>query len=319
MDPNTENQLENDDFAAAFDQLAQELMPPAAEPAPAAAEAAPAVVDSAAESAPAAAEPAAAAAESAPAAAEPAAAAAESAPAAAEPAAAAAEPAAPSELEQLRAELAELKAQVKAPAAAEPAPAAKPAEPAPLYSSAEQEALAAYENEWPDVAKGEALKRRGEYQRLVSHIFSEVQRVYGPAVEYYQSRSERDQYTDLKAAISDYDEVRDKTIEWANQQPSYLKAAYTKVIEEGTPEEVADLVDRFKKETGYVSAPAATTAKPAPAGGMAAPANSKTELPAAAKQAAKALRVVDTKRAEQTSLDDPNDFDGAFKQFAAAK
>ena len=289
-----------EDFAAAFDEIAADLTPPGGAADPAAAE--PADAD------PAAAEPATAE----PAAADPAAAAepaADTDPAAAEPAvAAAAEPAAvdsaaAAELATARARIAELET---AQPAAEPV--AEPAKETPVYTAEEEATIAKHREDWPDVAAGEALVRRAEYRALVSYVFDQVAKVYGPVREYYDSRSSRDQYTDIVGLVPDYDTVRDKTIEWAAAQPAYLKTAYDQVIESGSPEDVADLITRFKKETGYVSPVAPAVAAPA----------KPTALPEKAKQAAAALRVVSSKRSEPTAGADPNDFDAAFEEFSRA-
>jgi hypothetical protein len=217
--------------------------------------------------------------------------------------AAAAEAAA--EKEELRARLAALEASTKAP---EATPAEKP-----IYTDAEKAILAKYEEDWPDVAAGEALKRRAEYRDLVRYVFDQVQQVYGPLLDYYQVRSAKDHYAEIKNLVPDYDEVRDKAIAWVETQPAYLKAAFTQVVESGSAEEVADLIARFKKDTGYAAPAKAPAAAVVPSGMPAG-----KELPPAAKKAAAALKVVETGRTEQTSGVDPNDFDAAFKEFSAA-
>jgi hypothetical protein len=123
--------------------------------------------------------------------------------------------------------------------------------------------------------------------------------------------------------VSDYDDVRDKALAWVDSQPDYLKAAYKQVTDGGSPEEVADLITRFKKETNYVSpeapTPPATTGAaasttPAVPAKPAAPA-----LPAAATKAAAKLAVVKTGRTEQESGTSDEDFDGAFAKYAASE
>jgi hypothetical protein len=216
------------------------------------------------------------------------------------------------------AEISALKAQLEAmksaPQAA-PAPApSSPAEPAPIYSADESALLAKYHEDWPDIAKGEMLQRRAEYRDLVKYVFDQVQATYGPVAEYFQTRSGKDQYSDIKTLVSDYDQVRDATIAWAKSQPAYLASAYDKVISEGSAEDVADLIARFKKETNYAAPAASTPAAPVPVKG-AVPAS--TTLPEKARQAAAALRVVSSKRSEASSgAADPNDFESAFAEFA---
>jgi cell division septation protein DedD len=127
------------------------------------------------------------------------------------------------------------------------------------------------------------------------------------------------QLRDLKDLVSDYDEVREPVIEWVGKQPDYLRTAYEKVTSEGTPEQVADLISRFKKETNWVAPAAAGTPAPVPAPAPApapapTPAPANGALPAAAAAAAASLKPVKTGRTEPNSAQDPNDFDGAWAE-----
>ena len=164
------------------------------------------------------------------------------------------------EFAALQAELAALKNASAAPAAeAKPEP---PAPPAPLYSAEEQSAIDGYLKEWPDVAKGEALVRRAEYQQLANFMFSQ----FMPRIEQLERSTSttvtRNQYKDIVSLVPDYDEVRDATLAWIETQPGFLKAAYQKVAQDGSPQDVAELITRFKKETNYAPA-----ANPGAAGG----------------------------------------------------
>lgn len=323
----TEVAAADDDFSKAFDEL---TLPTGTAPAPAAAAADITDVVAKAEPAPAGAAPAAG---DAGAAAPAPAAAAEPAPAAAAPAVPEApapanpEPVVNPEIAALQAEIAALKAaQTAAPAPAAPTPEPAPAA-VPVYTDAEAAIIAKYKEDWPDIQAGEALVRRAEYRELVGYVFDQVRQQLAPVMEFTQSQSGRTQYSDLVALVPDYDAVRDKTLEWINAQPAYLKAAYQAVADTGTPADVADLINRFKKETGYVSptqsAPAApAAAAPAAAAPAAKPATAKpaAALPAAAAAAAANLRVVKSGRTEPgTAAADPDDFDAAFAEFSKAK
>jgi hypothetical protein len=173
-----------------------------------------------------------------------------------------------------------------------------------------------YAAEWPDIAAGEALTRRAEHRDLVAFIFSEVRRFVEPIQAFVETRSTKDQYSEIKSLVSDYDDVRDKTLAWIDTQPAYLQAAYKEVTQSGAPEDVADLINRFKKETGYVAAPAAASAA-APASAPAVPA--APAKPTAAKVVAASLKVVPSSRTEAATPADANDFDSAFKEFSNAK
>jgi hypothetical protein len=86
-----------------------------------------------------------------------------------------------------------------------------------------------------------------------------------------------------------------------------LQAAYKHVINSGTVDEVVDLINRWRTETGT---PLQPQAQPAPA------AKKATELPAAAKQAVAALAPVSSKRSSVPQTVDEGDFDSAFAAFA---
>jgi len=175
----------------------------------------------------------------------------------------------------------------------------------PYYSEEETKFLQDYEKDWPDVAKAEALRRRAEYRDLVGYVFQEVAKEIMPVMDMVRTLSERTHLSDLHNTVEDYDSVRDKVIDWVGKQPSYLQAAYNHVIKQGTVDEVADLINRYKQETG-------TTTRTAPSASR----KTETELPTATKQAAAALAPVSSKRSAIIAGQDPNDFESAFSSFA---
>lgn len=194
----------------------------------------------------------------------------------------------------------------------EPVASSRAPEPAeqPLYSPDEQQVLSKYIEEWPEVAQAEALMRRQEYRHLVQHIFNEVLQTIRPLQDTVSTLAAHTQYSQLTQQVPDYDNIRDGVIEWVKQQPAYLQPAYNYVIEKGTPEEVVDLIDRFRQSSGLSAAPASAPA---------APVVKKTEpvLPADAKQAAASLAPVSSKRSAVAPSAEPQDFDSAFMAFAS--
>jgi siderophore synthetase component len=137
----------------------------------------------------------------------------------------------------------------------------------------------------------------------VGYVFQEVAKELSPLLGQVRNLSERAQLSDLQGRVENYAQDRDAVVEWAQKQPAYLRAAYNHVIQQGTVDEVADLITRFRQDTGAQrAAPAA--AKP------------KTDLPAATKQAAAALAPVSSKRSAVIRGTDPNDFESAFEEFA---
>lgn len=178
----------------------------------------------------------------------------------------------------------------------------------PLYSKEDQEFLDGYEKDWADVARGEALKRRAEYQQLLQHVFTQVANFVKPLQETAEVLAERSFVTDVKSAVPDYsDQLRDSVVTWVKTQPAYLQMAYNQVITEGTVDEVKDLIERYRTATG--------AKKPAGAGGAKKP-NGENELSGQAKQAATELAPVDSKRSGVQAPGDPSSFDDAWKQAA---
>jgi hypothetical protein len=188
-----------------------------------------------------------------------------------------------------------------------PPPAAAPAaaeSEVDIYNADEKAFLATYDNDWGDVARGEALKRRGEYRDLIGYVFGEMAKQLRPVFDTVDVLSTRTHLSDLRAQVDDYDVVREKVVGWVEEQPMYLQTAYKQVIQAGTAEEVAHLIDSYRKATG---APAAAITQPEKRSG---------ELSDDAKKAALSLAPVTTKRSTIPQADDPDDFDAAFARFA---
>jgi hypothetical protein len=181
-------------------------------------------------------------------------------------------------------------------------PQAQQPQPAPLFTPEEIKELEAYEKDWPDVAKAEALRRRAEYSQLISYVFQQVSQRLAPLEQQTAGVSTRSHLNDLYTLIPDYDQVRDPVLAWVDQQPAYIKNAYMQVAQQGTPAEVADLVGRYKLATG-LQAKAALAAPTAPAPQV--------------RKAAAALAPVKSARSNVTDAQ-PEDFDSAFAAFAKA-
>jgi hypothetical protein len=183
----------------------------------------------------------------------------------------------------------------------------------PLYTEEEQALIDTYQKDWPDIARAEALSRRAEYQQLLNFVFTQVQSVVGPLTETVDVMSNQSHLAQLQGQIPDYDDVRDKVVKWVDDQPAYLQAAYKHVITEGTAEEVADLVERYRKENGIE--PPVKQEKAS--SGKQQQQSQDTELPAATKKAAAGLAPVRSKRSTAGGEGaDPADFDAAFAEFA---
>jgi len=189
--------------------------------------------------------------------------------------------------------------------------------PPDIYAADEKEFLASYDKEWPDIVKGEALKRRAEYAELVKHIFTEIARVYDPLVtrgaQAAEDVAEANTLAVVRSAHADYDgAMYDDVLKWAGTLTGTRKKIVDTTIAEGDPQELVDLLTEFKSATGRKPRVVAGVAAAAPA--------AVTELSAKAKQAAKALGVVDSKRTAPVSgQPDINDFDAAWAEALGSK
>ena len=183
----------------------------------------------------------------------------------------------------------------------QPQPQAQQPQQAPLFTPDEIKELEAYEKDWPDVAKAEALRRRAEYSQLISYVFQQVSQRLAPLEQQTAGVSTRSHLNDLYTLIPDYDQVRDPVLAWVDQQPAYLKNAYMQVAQQGTPAEVADLVGRYKQANGVQAPVVRAPAAPAPQ----------------VRKAAAALAPVQSARSNVAETA-PEDFDSAFAAFAKA-
>lgn len=200
-----------------------------------------------------------------------------------------------------------------------PAPTPAP-EAASVYTPEEATELADLQKEWPDMHRLFSLMSRQLQVDTLNYAFSEVSKAITPLQETVGAYTTNDHMAAIYEAHEDYDAVYQPTMEWIENQPSFLKTAYQNVVKQGTAEDVAEMIQRFKNETGWVAPTAGTpAAKPAPAPKAPAPSQQQTELSAAAKQAAKAMGAVGAKRGASAGAQDPNDFDSAWEEATSTK
>jgi hypothetical protein len=205
-------------------------------------------------------------------------------------------------LDRLAAKVAE-----RAPAAEQGGAAA--AQEQPLYTEDEAKVLAKFEDEWPEVKQAFELQQRAITRSVIGYVFQEIRKEFDPIADAVEALVGRAHVTELKDKVGEYtDAERNDIITWAKTQPTYLQKAYNDVIESGSPEEVADLVGRYREAKGIVPA-----GEPAPK-----PQGGDTELSGAAKQAADKLAPVRSKQSVVSAPDDPSNFDAAWAKFATA-
>jgi hypothetical protein len=175
-------------------------------------------------------------------------------------------------------------------------------QPTPLTEE-ETETLTTYLSEFPQVAAAQQIVARRQIEAAVNYVLAEVASVLQPIAQRLDVVAQRSHLGDLEHVVPDYADVRQKVIDWVETQPDYLRSAFHSVIQQGTVDQVKDLIDRYRAATGMAGTPIPLS----PTG--------PTELPAAAKKAAAALAQVSSKRSTTTSST-PTDFDGAFETYA---
>lgn len=217
--------------------------------------------------------------------------------------------------EELRLMREEMRAAATAKAEPEPEPVVEtPPEPQEFaFSPDEQAALTAFEADWPEISAASTLRMRENNFKVVTHIFNEVQKYLNPYIETLKQLNEQAVTSDedahiaaITSAHSDYEAVFDDVQAWIKEQSPARQRAFKAVAEEGTAEEVIDLISVYKEVKGLKPAP---TVVSSPAIAPAAP--------PATNKAVQRLTAVPSRRAATSTAGDPNDFDGAFAEFAA--
>lgn len=180
-----------------------------------------------------------------------------------------------------------------------------------LFSSEEVEQLQSFEKDWPDVAQAMKVVMRANQQAMADYIFKEINKYLQPRMEMLDAVAQRAHYAEITSAIPNYEDTRDKVIQWAldERQPEYLRKAYEGVIKRGNVDEIRHLVEQYQTATG-----ASVTHQQQPASAP-APSRKSPELPPAAKKAAQSLAPVSAQRSAPQVQDDPHDFTSAFHKF----
>ena len=187
--------------------------------------------------------------------------------------------------------------------------------PDPQFTEEEQKAIAEFEKNWDEISPVFNIKLKhaiaaveAKAARTIAKVVENIYSDFTPLINSHL----KSEATSFRGAVlkahEDYDAVYPKLEGWIKTHPAYLQSGLLKAYNEGTAEEVIDLVSRYKQANGVKPQAAAP----------AAPEQGETKKPAAAVAAA-ALAPVDTKRTTpKPSGDDPNDYDSAFDEAAAS-
>lgn len=194
--------------------------------------------------------------------------------------------------------------------------AAQPVEETPPFTAEEQQILTDFAKDLPEAAAAMQLMTRETARQTAMYIFSQL----GPVISALQQQTTKitnESHIDqIYSLVPDYDEVREKAIAWAQdaKQPAFMRKAYDNVIKDGSPQDIATLVDQYRVANNIAKPATATAAAPA----VAKPAVKTPVVDPAVAAAAAALAPVKTQRSQVNGegLIDPNNFDEAFSKFA---
>jgi hypothetical protein len=199
-----------------------------------------------------------------------------------------------------------------------PPPAAEPSIdeqfPDPQFTEDEQKTLTEFEKNWDEIAPAFNIKLKNavaaveaKAARTIAKVVQNIYADFTPLINSHLKSEATSFRGEVLKAHDDYDTVYPKLDGWIKTHPAYLQSGLLKAYNEGTAEEVIDLVSRYKQAIGV---------KPQ----AAAPAASKQDEPKKpAAASAAALAPVDTQRtAPKPSGADPEDYDSAFDEAAAS-
>lgn len=134
-------------------------------------------------------------------------------------------------------------------------------------SKEDQEALAEYEKDFDSVSKMEGLKRERALKKLEDRILEKIEaktaeiqdkivsRVQ-PIEESYKKSDEAAHFSTIRGSHPDFETHRDSgaILKWIETKPRYLRESMKATYEQGTAEDVVDLISDFKTENNLLEA-----------------------------------------------------------------
>ena len=129
----------------------------------------------------------------------------------------------------------------------------------------EKAELSEYEKDFDSVSKMEGLKRERALKRLEDRILetleaktAEIQEKIAsrvqPIEESYKKSDEAAHFGTIRGSHPDFETHRDSgaILQWIETKPRYLRESMKATYEQGTAEDVVDLISDFKKENGLL-------------------------------------------------------------------
>lgn len=133
------------------------------------------------------------------------------------------------------------------------------------FSEEEKDALAEYEKDFDSVSKMEGLKRERALKKLEDKILARLEeratelqekidsRIQ-PVEETFKKIDETTHFKSIRESHPDFEKHRDSgaILKWIETKPRYLQESMKATYEQGTAEDVVDLISDFKQENGLL-------------------------------------------------------------------
>lgn len=181
------------------------------------------------------------------------------------------------------------------------------------FSEDEAKLIEDVAKDFPEVLKAIEARERVLVARMenvfsakLADLMSQIDSKVSPALGVVQDVNADKFKTSVLAVHADAFEILPKIEEWVATKPTFLRASYDAVLDNGTAEETIELYNIFKKETGSAQTPETPSAED-----VAAQADKEKRLKA--QEGVKGRHTSGGRAAV-----DPNDFEGAFEKFAAS-
>lgn len=218
----------------------------------------------------------------------------------------------------LEAKIADLEKQVAKPSEKEQSKGPSPEEVE--ASKKDEAAYSEFEKEWPIHAQAMKVQEK----RILSAVESALDKIMAPIMQQLSSTgeavaksAEEKAIEAVKAVHADAFDLMPQIEEWILTLPKFMQASANGTLDNGTPKDVIDLFNVFKKETGRLAVESREGTEEKKLAEEARLATEKEQKVAAEKERVTRLNALTPAKTSRTGvavLPDKNDFDSAFKE-----
>lgn len=202
----------------------------------------------------------------------------------------------------------------------QPQEPAKPFTAEDFMDDAGKAALAKFKTDWPDefpaIQTMIQAQARALVQNQINSLIVDINKVLAPITQSVGQSEVNAHWSAIRSAHPDFDQVLEPMKTWVAQQPALFRPQMEQILAKGNAEQVIQLAKMYKDATVQTGAAPTPPASSAPQEQQpAAPAPKAPVNPAAV---AATAAVPATQRTKQQQGTDPNDYEGAFAEAAAA-